>query len=87
MLTYLLIFAPLFAASTSNPQYFEFAGRMVALALMHKVAIGVRLDQVLVLQLAERCVSLEDIRDADPTSYRNYKYILEWTTSIWSLSV
>uniref|UniRef100_A0A162B1G5 CTLH domain-containing protein n=1 Tax=Daucus carota subsp. sativus TaxID=79200 RepID=A0A162B1G5_DAUCS len=54
-------------ASTSNPQYLEFAGRMVALALMHKVAIGVRLDQV----LAERCVSLEDIRDADPTSYRN----------------
>ncbi|KAK1374746.1 E3 ubiquitin-protein ligase UPL5 [Heracleum sosnowskyi] len=44
---------------------------------MHKIPIGIRLDRVLILQLAEKCVSLEDIRDADPISYRSYKLMLE----------
>lgn len=68
---------PLFAASKVKPEYYKFAGRVVlALALMHKVQIGIILDRVLCLQLAERSVSLEDIRDIDPVMYNSFQDIL-----------
>lgn len=62
--------------------YFTFtgrvvAGRVVALALMHKVQVGIVFDRVFFLQLAGRHISLEDIRDADPCLYSSCKKILE----------
>ncbi|KAK1403136.1 E3 ubiquitin-protein ligase UPL5 [Heracleum sosnowskyi] len=68
------------AASKVDPlhlDYYKFAGRMIALALSHKVQIGILFDRVLFLQLAGRHVSLEDIRDADPLLYSSWKKILE----------
>ncbi|KAK4726842.1 hypothetical protein R3W88_031759 [Solanum pinnatisectum] len=50
---------------------------MIALALMHKIQIGVVFDRVFFLQLAGKDISLEDIRDADPTLYSSSKHILE----------
>ncbi|KAK4726844.1 hypothetical protein R3W88_031761 [Solanum pinnatisectum] len=44
-------------------EYFTFCGRMIALALMHKIQIRVVFDR--------------DIRDADPTLYHSCKQILE----------
>ncbi|KAF3647338.1 putative 60S ribosomal protein L6-like [Capsicum annuum] len=68
------------AASKVDPmhlEYFSFAGRMIALALMHKIQIGVVFDRVFFLQLAGEEISLEDIRDADPILYNSCKQILD----------
>ncbi|XP_039167339.1 E3 ubiquitin-protein ligase UPL5 [Eucalyptus grandis] len=67
-------------ASTVEPlhlKYFNFSGRMIGLALMHKVQVGIVLDRVFFLQLGGYSISLEDIRDADPDMYNNCKWILE----------
>ncbi|GAB2301033.1 hypothetical protein Dimus_035069 [Dionaea muscipula] len=58
-------------------RYFHFSGRVVALALMHKVQVGIVLDRIFFVQLAGEEVSLEDIRDADPYMYNSCKQILE----------
>ncbi|XP_022950558.1 E3 ubiquitin-protein ligase UPL5-like [Cucurbita moschata] len=57
--------------------YFSFSGRVIALALMHNVQVGVVFDRVFFLQLAGMCISLEDIRDADPYLYGSCKQILD----------
>ncbi|KAF5472698.1 hypothetical protein F2P56_009392, partial [Juglans regia] len=70
----------LHAASKVDPlhlEYFNFSGRVIALALMHKVQVGIVFDRVFFLQLAGRDISLEDIRDADPCLYSSCKQILE----------
>ncbi|KAG5594425.1 hypothetical protein H5410_035657 [Solanum commersonii] len=58
-------------------EYFTFCGRMIVVALMHKVHIRVVIDRLFFLQLAGKKISLEDIRDADPTLYSSCKQILE----------
>lgn len=68
------------AASTVDPlhlKYFSFSGRVIALALMHKVQIGIVFDRTFFLQLAGRSITLEDVRDADPDLYKSWKQILE----------
>ena len=58
--------------------YFGFSGRVIALALMHKVQIGIVFDRVFFQQLAgNSSLSLEDIRDADPFLYNSCKQILQ----------
>ncbi|RZC57410.1 hypothetical protein C5167_004706, partial [Papaver somniferum] len=51
--------------------------RVIALALMHKVQVGISFDHVFFLQLAGGVISLEDIRDAYPAMYKSCKTILE----------
>lgn len=58
-------------------QYFNFAGRIIALALMHKVQVGIVFDRVFYLQLGGKRISLDDIRDADPCLYNSCREILE----------
>ncbi|KAK4485013.1 hypothetical protein RD792_007621 [Penstemon davidsonii] len=58
-------------------EYFIFSGRMIALALMHKIQVGIVFDRVFFLQLAGHSISLEDIQDADPYFYSSCKQILE----------
>ncbi|KAJ1290160.1 hypothetical protein BS78_02G222000 [Paspalum vaginatum] len=58
-------------------KYFTFAGRIIGLALMHKVQVGVVLDRTLFLHLAGRSITLEDISVADPVKYASCKRILE----------
>ncbi|KAL7213709.1 hypothetical protein ACSBR2_016272 [Camellia fascicularis] len=58
-------------------EYFSFSGRVIALALMHKVQVGIVFDRVFFVQLAGKDVSLEDIHDADPCLYNSCKKILE----------
>lgn len=68
------------AASVVDPlhlQYFKFAGRMIALALRHKIHVGVLFDRTLFLQLAGRPITLDDIADADPSLHASCKKILE----------
>ncbi|KAF8414199.1 hypothetical protein HHK36_002199 [Tetracentron sinense] len=57
--------------------YFGFCGRVIALALMHKVQVGIVFDRVFFLQLAGKVVCLEDVRDADPCLYNSCRKILE----------
>ncbi|KAF3646233.1 putative 60S ribosomal protein L6-like [Capsicum annuum] len=67
-------------ASKVNPlhlKYFCFSGRMIALALMRKVQIGVVFDRTFFLQLAGKNISLEDVRDTDPYLYNSCKLILD----------
>ncbi|CAK7345040.1 unnamed protein product [Dovyalis caffra] len=68
------------AASKVDPmhlEYFTFAGRVIALALMHKVQVGIVFDRAFFLQLAGMHISLEDIRDADPGLYSSCTQILQ----------
>ena len=70
----------IFTASKINLQhlaYFRFAGRVIALALTHKMQVGIVFNRVFFLQLAGIKVSLEDIKDADPYLYNSCKQILE----------
>ncbi|KAL4585412.1 hypothetical protein LXL04_010032 [Taraxacum kok-saghyz] len=57
--------------------YFNFAGRIIALALMHKVQVGIAFDRSFFLQLSGKNISLEDIKDADPYLYSSCKQILD----------
>lgn len=63
-------------------RYFNFSGRVIALALMHKVQVGIVFDRVFFMQLAGKCISLEDIRDADPYLYSGCKQILDMDAEI-----
>ncbi|OIW13847.1 hypothetical protein TanjilG_31736 [Lupinus angustifolius] len=58
-------------------EYFKFSGRVIALALKHRVQVGIVLDRVFVVQLMGRRITLEDIQDADPYFYSSCKQILE----------
>ena len=58
-------------------EYFKFAGRVIALALIRKVQVGIVFDRVFFQQLAGKKVSVEDIRDTDPVFYSSCKRILE----------
>ncbi|XP_047310022.1 E3 ubiquitin-protein ligase UPL5-like [Impatiens glandulifera] len=58
-------------------EYYKFAGKLVALALTHKVQVGILLDRILFVQLAGFGILLEDIRDAEPEMYSSCKKILE----------
>ncbi|KAE8777369.1 E3 ubiquitin-protein ligase UPL5 [Hordeum vulgare] len=58
-------------------KYFIFSGRVIGLALMHKVQVGIVLDRTLFLYLAGRSITLEDISAADPFTYASCKRILE----------
>jgi len=74
------IFMYLFAASKVHPlhlEYFSFAGRVIALALMHRVQVGIVFDRVFFLQLAGSYIALEDIRNAGPCLYNSCKQILD----------
>lgn len=70
----------LFAASKVDPlhlEYFGFSGKVIALALMHKIQVGIVFDRIFFLQLAGKTITLEDIKDADPYLYSSCKQILD----------
>ncbi|KAG6394135.1 hypothetical protein SASPL_144714 [Salvia splendens] len=69
-----------FIASKVDPmhlEYFHFTGKVIALALMHNIQVGVVFDRLFFMQLAGHRIALEDIRDADPLLYNSCKKILE----------
>nr|XP_043611115.1 E3 ubiquitin-protein ligase UPL5-like [Erigeron canadensis] len=57
--------------------YYQFAGRVIALALMHKMQVGIVFDRTFFLQLAGVDISLDDVKDADPYLYSSCKQILD----------
>ena len=63
-------------------EYFKFAGRMIALALMHRIHVGVFFDRTLFLRLTGRSLILDDIADTDPSLHKSCKQILEMDPSI-----
>ncbi|TMW87503.1 hypothetical protein EJD97_019877 [Solanum chilense] len=63
-------------------EYFVFSGRIIALALLHRVQVGITFDRVFFRQLAGEDISFEDIIDADPYLYRGCKDILEMDAKV-----
>ena len=55
-------------------EYFKFAGHMIALALMHRIHVGVFFDRTLFLR--------PDIADTDPSLHKSCKQILEMDPSL-----
>ncbi|CAI9086881.1 OLC1v1020804C2 [Oldenlandia corymbosa var. corymbosa] len=68
--------------NSMHSDYYKFAGRVIALALMHKLQVGIVFDRVFTLQLAGEAISLEDVQDADPYLYSSCKQILEMDSAI-----
>ncbi|KAI3735154.1 hypothetical protein L6452_14642 [Arctium lappa] len=62
-------------------EYYRLAGRVIALALMNKIQVGIVFDRSFFLQLAGKNVSLEDIKDADPLLYSSCRQILDMDPS------
>ncbi|XP_031489970.1 E3 ubiquitin-protein ligase UPL5 isoform X2 [Nymphaea colorata] len=58
-------------------QYFMFCGRMIAMALMHRVQVNVVLSRSFVLNLAGKRVTLEDIKEEEREVYESCKQLLE----------
>lgn len=56
--------------------FFRCFGRVIALAIIHKVQVGVTFDMVLFRQLAGLTIELEHIRDTSPENYKLYPNIL-----------
>lgn len=67
------------SAAYSDLRYFHFAGRLIALAIKHNVQVGVLLDNVFYLQLADKPVLLEDVKLTDSTEYNSYVKVLQMT--------
>ncbi|XP_026451550.1 E3 ubiquitin-protein ligase UPL5-like [Papaver somniferum] len=63
--------------STAQLHRFKFFGRLIVLAFMHNVQVGIVFDRTFFLQLSGKPVSWEDVRDADPKVYKICKEILE----------
>ncbi|XP_068668306.1 E3 ubiquitin-protein ligase UPL5-like isoform X1 [Aristolochia californica] len=71
---------PVVSASGVDPlhlDYFVFCGRLIGLALLHKIQVGVAFDRAFFLQLGGKCIFLEDIQDADPCLYKSCRKLLE----------
>ncbi|KAH8485960.1 hypothetical protein H0E87_027413, partial [Populus deltoides] len=58
-------------------EYFTFSGRLMALALMYKVQVGIVFDRAFFLQLAGCILLWKTSRDADPCFYCSCKQILQ----------
>ncbi|KAL5205418.1 hypothetical protein ABZP36_033627 [Zizania latifolia] len=63
-------------------KYLRFSGRIIGLALMHRVQVGITLDRTVFLHLAGRSITLEDISVADPITYASCKRILEMDAAV-----
>ncbi|XP_040383411.1 E3 ubiquitin-protein ligase UPL5 isoform X2 [Oryza brachyantha] len=73
----------LFSPCPSDRKRFFLNGRrIIGLALMHRVQVGITLDNTLVLPLAGRSIKLEDIRQADPVLYKSCKDILKMDAAV-----
>lgn len=67
-------------ASAINPghlTYFRFCGRVIALALMHRVQINVAFSLAFFKQLAGRPISWQDTKDADPVFFESCLKVLD----------
>ncbi|KAF0931846.1 hypothetical protein E2562_005809 [Oryza meyeriana var. granulata] len=80
------LFSPqqvLFSPCPSDQHRFFLNGRrIIGLALMHRVQVGITLDHTLFLHLAGRSIKLEDISAADPVLYKSCKKILEMDAAV-----
>lgn len=54
-------------------EFYIFFDRIIGLALLHHVQLGITFDPILVLMLAELKVNLEDIKESGRLPYKNMK--------------
>ena len=57
--------------------YFEFAGKVVGLALMHKVHIHCHFCRPLLKLMLGQDIDIEDLKDVDAALYNNLQWVLE----------
>lgn len=60
----------IFTDRVDNLEFYTFFGRLIALALMHRVQVGATLNPIMVLMLAELDVTMEHVQNSDPFLYR-----------------
>ncbi|KAK1362965.1 hypothetical protein POM88_038526 [Heracleum sosnowskyi] len=63
-------------AEEKYPNFFRCFGRLLALAIIHEIQIGITLDRTFFRQLAENDINLEDIKETAPTKFKLYSGIL-----------
>ncbi|KAL8118616.1 E3 ubiquitin-protein ligase UPL5-like [Apium graveolens] len=63
-------------AEEKYPDFFLCFGRLLALALIHEIQIGITLDRTIFQKLAENDINLEDIRETAPGKFKSYSEIL-----------
>ncbi|XP_058006616.1 E3 ubiquitin-protein ligase UPL5-like [Hevea brasiliensis] len=69
---------PAIEPNTLDLECFKFVGKLVAIALMSEIQIGVAFAHVFLMQLAgRRKFSLEDVRDLDPSLHSWCKEIID----------
>ncbi|KAF2293995.1 hypothetical protein GH714_006215 [Hevea brasiliensis] len=68
---------PAIEPKPSDLECFKFLGKLVALALMSEVQIGVAFAHVFLMRLAGRKISLEDVKDVDPSLHSWCKEIID----------
>ncbi|XP_058007189.1 uncharacterized protein LOC131182265 [Hevea brasiliensis] len=69
---------PAIEPKTLDLECFKFVGKLVAIALMSEIQIGVAFAHVFLMQLAgRRKISLEDVRDLDPSLHSWCKEIID----------
>lgn len=56
-------------------KWFQFAGRVIALALIHRCLLNVNLTRCLYKLLLRRSPTLDDLQDDDPEFVRNIQWL------------
>ncbi|KAK1362991.1 hypothetical protein POM88_038552 [Heracleum sosnowskyi] len=62
--------------SSASADFYRCFGRLIVLALIHNIQVGITFDNILFLQLSEKKITLEDIRATDPAKYKSYNEIM-----------
>ncbi|XP_074340600.1 E3 ubiquitin-protein ligase UPL5-like [Apium graveolens] len=56
---------------------YVFVGKIIALAMMHNVQLGITFDRLLYLGLAGKDIGIEDFKETDPKLYLSWKNCLD----------
>jgi hypothetical protein len=74
---YKLVISPSSAADSDQLLYFQFVGRVLALAIFHKTYIDACFATAFLKRMLNRPINLSDMQDADPEVHRSLVWLLE----------
>lgn len=69
----------LFTGALKDANFYICFGRLIALALIHEIQIGIALDRCLFVQFREDDLRLDDIKETSPRLYKSCKQLLMWS--------
>eukprot|EP00045_Choanoeca_perplexa_P015924 m.207377 g.207377 ORF g.207377 m.207377 type:complete len:770 (-) comp17122_c0_seq25:781-3090(-) len=68
---------PASGINTDHLSYFKFAGRLLALAFIHRVTVGIELSKLLACQMLKLAPTLEELAFVDPQWATSTRWILD----------